>query len=612
VRSFGLEEDERLIAFGEHRREDGRTAMQQILAMGVPFTAILASNDLSCLGAVEVLRTAGRRIPDDVAVIGFDDILDARSHLPPLTTVRHPTFALGYEAVVSLLAAMSGQRTEEVHTRVPTRLVIRQSCGCRPKDTTLSRVAQSATSAPVVDQVALARLMAEAALIEAQHSTHEEVEQLCLNLIQALSSSLAHNEPAPFDDALRQLCEWLEAQAEDANAWHAALSTLRGALPDLLVSIPGATLDFADMLIDRARLEIAEQAQRQTTDALLRHMDMSNRLGLMTAQLLTTLDAAERANVLTHHLPQLGLQHVLVAIYASHDEDPYSPASVLLAAGLPASHVGRQFATREFPTPEFYPPDVPFQLALLPLVKSYYAALYQRGVTTDFVHPEADLSHYRLVIVPHLYLVNDRAVHNITHYVTNGGVLVMSFFSGIVDERDHVRLGGYPAPFQELLGMHIEEFAPYTASQTNVIQSSDGHRFNCSQWSDVIHLHGAESVADYLHEYYADTPAITRHRFGQGISFYLGTMLDEEGLSWLLERACTEAKTRVSPAKPSGVELIQRSTDTQTWHFALNYSSQPVEVALDRSGRDLITGMTVDKSIVLGPTGVAIIQSALS
>jgi hypothetical protein len=60
------------------------------------------------------------------------------------------------------------------------------------------------------------------------------------------------------------------------------------------------------------------------------------------------------------------------------------------------------------------------------------------------------------------------------------------------------------------------------------------------------------------------------------------------------------------------VELIQRNADGQTWLFALNYSAQPVGIALDRSGRDLITGKTVDKSIVLGPSDVAIIQSALS
>ncbi len=109
--------------------------MQQILATGAPFTALIASNDWSCLGAVDGLRAAGLRVPDDVAVIGFDDILDARSHLPPLTTVRHPTFALGYEAVMSLLATISGRQKTDVVTRVPTRLVVRQSCGCRPKNT---------------------------------------------------------------------------------------------------------------------------------------------------------------------------------------------------------------------------------------------------------------------------------------------------------------------------------------------------------------------------------------------------------------------------------------------------------------------------------------------
>ena len=251
-------------------------------------------------------------------------------------------------------------------------------------------------------------------------------------------------------------------------------------------------------------------------------------------------------------------------------------------------------------------------LRLMPLIKSYYTALYHQGVTADFVHPEADLSHYRLVIAPQLYLVNDRAVGNITQYVTAGGVLLMSFFSGVVDERDHVRLGGYPAPFQKLLGMHVEEFAPYSTSQTNEIHTLDGQRFSCTQWSDVIRLHGAESLATYLHDYYAETPAITRHQYGQGIGFYLGTMLDDEGLSWLLERVSAEAKLPVSPAAPIGVELIRRSDEAHSWLFALNYSDQSVEIALDRSGREIVSGKMVDQSIVLGPTSVAIVQSALS
>lgn len=367
-RCAGIQEDARLIAFGEHRREDGRVAMQQILSSGAPFTAVLASNDLSGLGAMEVLREAGRRIPDDVAVIGFDDIIEARSHLPPLTTVRHPTFRLGYQVVLSLLDAIGGRRTGETHTRVPTRLVIRQSCGCRPESMPVMALLPETPTDLEITQATLARAMAEATLVEVRHSTRQEIETLCLKLTCAFTSSLSHSEPGPFDTAMQHLFDWLERHDEDAYAWHAALSNLRHGLSGLTPLIPRASLVFADSLIDRARLEIAEQAQRQATYALLRHMEMANRLGLMTSQLLAAFDASESANILARHLPYLGIEHALVALYSSQDDDPWSLCTVLLDVGLPQSVVGRQFPAREFPPPGLYPPDSAFQLAILPLV----------------------------------------------------------------------------------------------------------------------------------------------------------------------------------------------------------------------------------------------------
>jgi signal transduction histidine kinase/DNA-binding response OmpR family regulator/ABC-type sugar transport system substrate-binding protein len=363
----GIEEDARLIAFGEHRREDGRTAMQQILSKGAPFTAVLASNDLSCLGAMEALRAAGRRIPEDVAVIGFDDILDARSYLPPLTTVRHPTFTLGCQAVFSLLDAIAGKQIGETPTRVPTQLVVRQSCGCRPESTQGTTFAPPTPLDLQTTQTTLSRAMAEATLVEARHSAREDVEALCLNLIRAFTSSLGHGNLAPFDAALQQLFDWLEAHDEDVYAWHATLSTLRRSLSHLASLVPGANHVFAATMIDGARLEIGQQAQRQATDALLRHMEMSNRLGLMTSQLLAAFDASESADILANHLPQLGIEHTLVALYSGED-DPLSQCTVLLDTGLPKSGVGRQFAAREFPPSELYPSDTSFQLAILPLV----------------------------------------------------------------------------------------------------------------------------------------------------------------------------------------------------------------------------------------------------
>lgn len=176
-----------------------------------------------------------------------------------------------------------------------------------------------------------------------------------------------HHNPARFDAALQRLVEWVEAQGEEAYAWHAAFSTLRRGLPNLLSVQEGTQPGFADTLVDRARLVITEIAQRQANDTLLRHMETSNRLGLMTSQLLAALDISDTTSILAQHLPQLGFQHALVALYAPREDDPLSHYTILLGAGLGERMAGPQFSTREFPPQGLYPSDSAFQLVLLPL-----------------------------------------------------------------------------------------------------------------------------------------------------------------------------------------------------------------------------------------------------
>jgi len=78
----------------------------------------------------------------------------------------------------------------------------------------------------------------------------------------------------------------------------------------------------------------------------------------------------------------------------------------------------------------------------------YYAPLHDRNIAVDFVRPDGDLAGYKVVLAPNLYLARAGAAANLERFVARGGRLVMSFFSGIVDEQDHVLLGGYPAPFR--------------------------------------------------------------------------------------------------------------------------------------------------------------------
>ena len=95
------------------------------------FTAVLASNDESAIGAMAALRAAGLRIPQDIAIIGFDDSLEAVTQAPPLTTLHSSPFEMGFQALELLLELIEGRKTNTRVVQVPMHLVIRQSCGCR-------------------------------------------------------------------------------------------------------------------------------------------------------------------------------------------------------------------------------------------------------------------------------------------------------------------------------------------------------------------------------------------------------------------------------------------------------------------------------------------------
>jgi DNA-binding LacI/PurR family transcriptional regulator len=132
--AHNIEFDPRLIASGGFDDEEAFTAMQQLLSDGLDFDAVFAGDDDAAIGVMRALKLAGRRVPEEVAVVGFDDVPFARYLSPALTTVRAPIEEIGREAVHQLVQLMSGKPAEAL-TLMRTELVIRESCGCIPSST---------------------------------------------------------------------------------------------------------------------------------------------------------------------------------------------------------------------------------------------------------------------------------------------------------------------------------------------------------------------------------------------------------------------------------------------------------------------------------------------
>jgi beta-galactosidase len=243
-------------------------------------------------------------------------------------------------------------------------------------------------------------------------------------------------------------------------------------------------------------------------------------------------------------------------------------------------------------------------LSYLELVRDHHAALWRRGITADLAHPAADLERYRLVLVPSLYLVSDAAAANLRGYVEAGGHLLVQFFSGIVDQHDHVRLGGHPGAFRDLLGVWVEELFPLPAG--GGVRLDDGS--TASLWSELVHADGAEVLARYADGPVAGGPAVTRN----GSAWYVSTRLAPGDLERLLGHVCDRAG--VAPAcgsaPPPGVEVVRRRDPLRrgqpSWLFAINHGGEPA--SLEASGLELLTGAAVAGRLALPAGAVAIVR----
>ncbi len=245
-------------------------------------------------------------------------------------------------------------------------------------------------------------------------------------------------------------------------------------------------------------------------------------------------------------------------------------------------------------------------IRLLAHVRELYAALFRSGVTVDFAEPGADLSGYSLVVAPHLYLVDDAGADNLRRYAAGGGIVLMSFFSGLVDANVHMRLGA--APFRDLLGLQIEESAPFAGSMTNSMRTADGRSLECRDWADVVRLEGAEAIAAFEADFYKGLPAVTLHRYGSGTAIYMGTWPEEAGLAWVVGQACEAAGVTPTPGSSSTAEIVRRSDGPRSWVFILNHSNEAIDVPLEEPGLELISGQTVQQSLRVAPVDVAIVR----
>ncbi len=249
--------------------------------------------------------------------------------------------------------------------------------------------------------------------------------------------------------------------------------------------------------------------------------------------------------------------------------------------------------------------------------QAHYQPFWATGVAVDVIDQTADLAKYRLVTLPLSYLLRNGFAEKLRAFVAQGGTAVMTCFSGLVDESDLCLLGGAPGHgLREVFGVWEEETQNFFPHEKVGVACVNGNPLKLTgtypavDICSVIHPQGAQTLAVYKDQYFAGTPAVTGHAFGQGKAYYLAARLGMDFLLPFYRRLCADlALPKAIPADlPAGTTAQLRTDGHTDFLFLSNFNKTPAVVPLDRPYTDALTGETVTGRITLERYGVRILK----
>ena len=260
-----------------------------------------------------------------------------------------------------------------------------------------------------------------------------------------------------------------------------------------------------------------------------------------------------------------------------------------------------------------YPPNKYFSLR--EHIQLIYTALHDRNISTDFARPSEDLSKYKIVFAPSLHLLSAGDADRLKLYVQNGGTLIATFNTGLVDEHSLVSATGFPNNLTDLFGLEVQEFDTLPPSEENHLTFKGAfptsHLHPARLWCDLIEPKGCQVLATYSKDFYAGKPAMTMNTFGLGKAIYIGTQCHQhfyhDLVSWLRNMVGLHPLLKV----PENIEVSMREKEGSRIYFLLNHQTSPIRVQFYKPMHDFLTGANIVGNYDVPPYGVLVIDEHL-
>ncbi|WP_121664347.1 beta-galactosidase [Metabacillus litoralis] len=243
-------------------------------------------------------------------------------------------------------------------------------------------------------------------------------------------------------------------------------------------------------------------------------------------------------------------------------------------------------------------------------LQEHYRTFWEQDIPVDVITKEQDFSAYKLLIVPMLYLMSEDTISRLKQYVANGGRLVMTYISGIVNEYDLTYTGGWHKDLQEIFGMNpIETDTLYPKDRNYVIFRNESYALK--DYATVLEVSNAVVEGQYKEDFYAETPAITSHKFGDGKSYYIGARLADQFHRDFYQEIIDELHLKPvrKVAHGRGVSVQVRQAPDRDYLFVMNFTEEKQEISFDFVAEDMLNSEMITGNVTLEKYEVRILEA---
>ena len=237
-------------------------------------------------------------------------------------------------------------------------------------------------------------------------------------------------------------------------------------------------------------------------------------------------------------------------------------------------------------------------------IQKCYRYFWKNGINTDIVDETADFSGYELVIAPMLYMFRSGIQEKLRKFVENGGTLVTTVFSGIVNETDLCFLGeATEEKLSDVMGFWIEETDALYDQEHNLLSYHD-REYQLSELCEILHPTTCKILGTYQKDYYKNTPALTLNAFGRGLAYHIAASAEESFFDDFFSELIPQLNIEraMETTVPEGCSVTWREDDQdRRIIFIQNYAESVNEIYLDQVYEDLVSGeLCTDKIEISG------------